>query len=100
MVRKVRKFVLRHLALPRPSFLAVRLVDTPNQGTKLYNFEGKGLHPLYIRPTIWSKWGLGALFVRLFGGKIPGSRGNRYMPQGYDLISMGRSHDMAKDWKA
>jgi hypothetical protein len=78
------------MALPRPSFLAVKLVhDTPNPETNLYNFERKGLQPWYIRPSLWSKWGPGALLIRVFGGKVPGSRGNRYLPEGYDLTTIG-----------
>ncbi|KAG2421744.1 hypothetical protein HFD88_005720 [Aspergillus terreus] len=96
-VRKVRKFVLRHLALPRPSFLAVRLVHgTPNPRTKLYNFDRKGLQPWYVRPTLWSKWGPEALLVRLLGGKVPGSVGERYMPQGYDLMTIGPAPQQGK----
>ncbi|GKZ37300.1 hypothetical protein AbraIFM66950_008786 [Aspergillus brasiliensis] len=90
VVRTSRKLFLRYLALPRPAFRAVKLVhDRPNQETNLYNFERKVLQPWYIRPTVWSKWGPGALVVRLFGGKVPGSRGDRYQPQGYDLMTIG-----------
>lgn len=90
LVQTSRKLFLRYLALPRPAFRAVKLVhDMPNQETKLYNFERKVLQPWYIRPTVWSKWGPGALLVRLFGGKVPGSRGDRYQPQGYDLMTIG-----------
>ncbi|PKX95171.1 uncharacterized protein P174DRAFT_386416 [Aspergillus novofumigatus IBT 16806] len=89
-VRHSRKLVLRYLALPRPSFLAVKLVhDTPNRETNLYNFDRKGLQPWYVRPTLWSKWGPGALLVRIFGGRMPGSGGDRYLPQGYDLMTIG-----------
>ncbi|GLA63050.1 hypothetical protein AtubIFM54640_004187 [Aspergillus tubingensis] len=90
LVQTSRKLFLRYLALPRPTFRAVKLVhDVPNQETKLFNFERKVLQPWYIRPTVWSKWGPGALLIRLFGGKVPGSRGDRYQPQGYDLMTIG-----------
>ncbi|GCB20244.1 hypothetical protein AAWM_03129 [Aspergillus awamori] len=89
-VQASRKLFLQYLALPRPSFHAVKLVhDLPNQKTNLYNFERKVLQPWYIRPTVWSKYGPGALLIRLFGGKVPGSRGDRYQPQGYDLMTIG-----------
>lgn len=88
--RNLRKLLLRYLAPPRPSFLAVRLVrEKPNPGTNLYNFERMGLQPWYIKPTFWSKWGPGALLAKLFGAKVPGSRGDRYLPQGYDLMTIG-----------
>ncbi|KAL5050588.1 hypothetical protein BDW71DRAFT_194358 [Aspergillus fruticulosus] len=100
LVRNSRRFVLKYLALPRPSFLVVRLVhDSPNPETKLYNFERKGLQPWYMRPTFWSKWGPGALLVRIFGGKTPGSRGDRYLPQGYNLRTIGPEPQKGKGWE-
>ncbi|KAL4921832.1 hypothetical protein BDW62DRAFT_208018 [Aspergillus aurantiobrunneus] len=97
LVRNVRKLLLRYLALPRPAFSAVKPVhDTPNPETKLYNFERKGLQPWYIRPTLWSKWGPGALLFRLLGGKMPGSGGDRYLPQGYDLMTIGPEPQQGK----
>ncbi|EED14611.1 conserved hypothetical protein [Talaromyces stipitatus ATCC 10500] len=90
LVRYFRRLFLRYLALPRPPFLAVKLVhEMPNPGTNLYNFERKSLQPWYIRPTFWSKWGPGALLVKILGGKVPGSRGDRYEPQGYNLMTIG-----------
>ncbi|RDW70529.1 uncharacterized protein DSM5745_08040 [Aspergillus mulundensis] len=90
LVRTSRKFLLRYLALPRPAIFAVNLVHTTrNPETGLYNFDRKGLQPWYIRPSRRSRWGPGAMFVRIFGGRIPGSYGNRYLPQGYDLMTIG-----------
>ncbi len=89
-VQEARKLFLRYLALPRPSFRAVNPVhDAPNPGTGLYNFQRKGLQPWYMKPDFKSKWGLGALLVKVFGGRVPGSHGDRYMPQGYDLMTIG-----------
>lgn len=42
-----------------------------------------------MQPTFLSKWGPGALLVKALGGKVPGSRGDRYEPQGYDLMTIG-----------
>ncbi|KAK1516935.1 uncharacterized protein CCOS01_12484 [Colletotrichum costaricense] len=90
LVRNSRKLGLRHLALPRPDSSAVKLVnDTPNPATKLYNFGRKSLQPWYMRPTTWSTWGPGAWLVKAVGGKVPGERGSRYFPQGYDLMTIG-----------
>ncbi|KXH49473.1 hypothetical protein CSIM01_03761 [Colletotrichum simmondsii] len=90
LVRNSRKLGLRHLALPRPDSSAVKLVnDTPNPETKLYNFGRKSLQPWYMRPTTWSAWGPGAWLVKAVGGKVPGERGSRYFPQGYDLMTIG-----------
>lgn len=88
--RALSKLFVRHLCLPRPSFLAVKPVhDAPNPDTHLFNFEQKTLQPWYVRPTFWSMWGPQALMLRALGGRIPGSRGDRYMPGGYDLKTIG-----------
>nr|XP_036578713.1 uncharacterized protein CTRU02_11304 [Colletotrichum truncatum]KAF6786046.1 hypothetical protein CTRU02_11304 [Colletotrichum truncatum] len=90
LLRNLRKLYLRHLALPRSSYFAVKLVDeAPNPQTKLYNFQRKVLQPWYMKPTFWSAWGPSALLLRAVGGKAPGSRGDRYYPQGYDLMTIG-----------
>ncbi|KAF4863230.1 Mycophenolic acid synthesis protein B [Colletotrichum siamense] len=88
--RNVRKLYLRHLSLPRPTSSAVRLVDDAvNPQSKLYNFQRKVLQPWYMKPTFWSTWGPAALLLRSLGAKAPGSQGDRYYPQGYDLMTIG-----------
>ncbi|KAE9581874.1 hypothetical protein CGMCC3_g2379 [Colletotrichum fructicola] len=88
--RNVRKLYLRHLSLPRPTSSAVRLVDdAANPQSKLYNFQRKVLQPWYMKPTFWSTWGPAALLLRSLGAKAPGSQGDRYYPQGYDLMTIG-----------
>ncbi|KAL4952185.1 hypothetical protein BDW69DRAFT_200898 [Aspergillus filifer] len=90
LIRTSRKLLLRYFALPRPASFAVKPVHTtPNPKTGLYNFYRKGLQPWYIWPSIWYRWGPGAFLVRMFGGKVPGDRGDRYLPQGYDLMTIG-----------
>ncbi|OBR14556.1 hypothetical protein CH63R_03282 [Colletotrichum higginsianum IMI 349063] len=90
LIRNSRKLYLRHLALPRPPSSAAKLVaDAPDPETKLYNFGRRSLQPWYVKPTFWSRWGPGAWLVRALGGKVPGSRGDRYFPQGYDLMTIG-----------
>ncbi|KAI1652284.1 uncharacterized protein F4817DRAFT_322738 [Daldinia loculata] len=90
IVRNIRIVFLRYAALPRPSSLPVKMVDDlPNPKTGLYNFERKTLQPWYVRPTFWSIWGPGAFLIKLLGGRLPGSGGDRYIPQGYDLMTIG-----------
>ncbi|KAI0009033.1 hypothetical protein F4779DRAFT_584266 [Xylariaceae sp. FL0662B] len=84
----MRALYVRHMALPRCR--PVKMVhDAPNPETKLYNFDRKGMQPWYVKPSFWSKWGPGALISRAFGGRVPGSKGDRYVPQGYDLMTIG-----------
>ncbi|KAF2194452.1 hypothetical protein K469DRAFT_686486 [Zopfia rhizophila CBS 207.26] len=82
--------VLHHLSLPRTSFLAVKAVDEdPNPVSGLYNFSLTGFRPLYIKPTFWTKLGPLALLVKVVGGRSPGTSGNKYHPQRYDLKNIG-----------
>ncbi|KAH8668250.1 hypothetical protein BGZ60DRAFT_376511 [Tricladium varicosporioides] len=90
VIRTLRKFVLRHLSLPRPAFLAVKAVDDKtNPLSGLYNFNHLSLRPWYIRPTFWTRWGPVALLLRSLGGKPPGPGGEKYHPEGYDLMTIG-----------
>ncbi|KAF2141144.1 uncharacterized protein K452DRAFT_327340 [Aplosporella prunicola CBS 121167] len=90
IVQTTRKLSLRYLALPRPSFLAVKLVDDkPNPASGLYNFRHLGFQPWYIKPDFWAKWSPSALLMRVFGARAPGTAGERYRPQGYDLKTIG-----------
>lgn len=47
------------------------------------------IQPWYVKPTLWSKWGPTALQLWAFGGRSPGSHGDRFKPQGYDLRTVG-----------
>ena len=80
---------MRHLSLPRPSFLAAKAVDDDPNPAGLYNFNHHGLQPWYVKPTLWATWSPTALFIRVLGGRAPGTRGDRYRPQGYDLMTIG-----------
>lgn len=42
-----------------------------------------------MESTFWSSWGPSALLIRAAGGRVPGSKGDRYYPQGYDLMTIG-----------
>lgn len=88
--RAFRKFVLRHLYLPRPSFLAVKPVDdVPNPLSGLYNFNHNNFQPWYVKPSFWATLSPVALFIRALGRRAPGTEGDKYHPQGYDLKTIG-----------
>lgn len=94
-IREARKISLRHFSLPRTG--ALKLVsELPNAETGLYSFGRKTLQPWYMEPNFWSSWGPGAILVRALGGKVPGSRGDRYHPEGYDLMTIGPSPQKEK----
>ena len=90
LLSNARKFILRHLSLPRPSFLAIDLVSpSTNPVSGLYNFDHFGFQPWYVRPSIRSRMHPMSLLVRALGGRAAGSKGDRYHPQGYDLRTIG-----------
>ncbi|KAF3162543.1 hypothetical protein TWF788_001995 [Orbilia oligospora] len=86
--KTIRKILLRHFTFPRRSPVKV-LHEKPNPKTGLFNFFPTGLQPWYVKKDIWSIWGPSALFVRALGGRLPGSHGDRFHPQGYDLTTIG-----------
>lgn len=95
--KTLRKVFIRHLCLPRPSLYAVKAVeDVSGTSTGLYNFHQMSLQPWYVKPTFWSTWSLPALLFRAFGGRAPGSKGDRYHPQGYNLWTIGPKHQEGK----
>ena len=89
----MRKFILRYLSLPRPESKAVRVLnESPDPSTGLYAWNIWIEHPWYVKPTFKNRWGLKALFVRMFGnGAIP-SKMNTYKESGYDLRTIGPAH--------
>jgi hypothetical protein len=90
MLKIVRKLTIRYLSFPRPSSFAVKAVDDdPNPLSGKFNFNHFGLRPWYIKPSLWAVWSPGALLLRLFGGRAPTVTGERYHPQGYDLMTIG-----------
>ncbi|KAG8628537.1 hypothetical protein KVT40_004410 [Elsinoe batatas] len=92
----VRKWVLLHLALPRPWVLRWKWFDT------LENAEGRihasqfTAHPWYIQPSIGWRWGVKGLLLRLAGGVVPGDEGGRYLPQGYRIEDVGPERQMGR----
>ncbi|KAH6949741.1 hypothetical protein BKA56DRAFT_638770 [Ilyonectria sp. MPI-CAGE-AT-0026] len=86
--RNIRIIYLRYLALPRTRPVK-SLDESPNPKTQLYNFPQATFQPWYAKPTFWSVWGPAALLTRALGGRVPGSRGDKYQPQGYSLMTIG-----------
>jgi len=96
----LRKLYLRHLALPRPSFMRKPYVaDAPNPHTgrfNTYRFRG---HPWYIKPTLSRRWGFKAWQIWMVGGTLPGDGGDRYHPEGYLITEVGPEYQKGKGEK-
>jgi hypothetical protein len=65
------------------------LPERPDPKTGRYHPRGYSVHPYYIKPGFWNRWGPEAWFVYLSGGDVPGSKGDLYVPEGYVFEEVG-----------
>lgn len=66
--------------------------DNPDPQTGRFYYKDYQGHPFYNKPTFWNRWGPSAWLVWMLGGDVPGSKGDRYMPQGYKFEEVGPTH--------
>lgn len=89
-VFKVRKFIIRHLALPRLDFLRYHWIEAgTDDRTDHYSASDYLAHPWYVKPTLIRRWGPAAWITSLLGYSVPGDDGNKYHPNGYTLADVG-----------
>lgn len=100
----IRRFFLRHLALPKPSFMIKELLsEAPDPKTGRYFYKTYASHPYYNKPTFWSRWGPTALIWRAMGGLVPGDA--KWHPQGYVFEEVGpaklagKGKDKTDEWE-
>jgi len=87
---EIRRFILRYLSLPRPSFMReYMLPDEADRKTGRSHPNKYLTHPYYIKPGFWNSWGLWAWFVWASGADVPGSKGDFYIPEGYAIEEVG-----------
>lgn len=85
----LRKYFLKYIALPRPSFMRYRLLDDEPDGQGRRALRRYDAHPFYVRPTLWNRWGPSAWLSRLLGLPLPGDDGDVYYSKGYSLAEVG-----------
>ncbi|KAI9750667.1 MAG: hypothetical protein M4579_006363 [Chaenotheca gracillima] len=86
----IRKFTMRHLALPRPDFLRRHDIhETPDPTSGRYDFRNFTDYPWYVKPTFLRRCGLGAWMTWVLGGTLPGDQGDKFRPQGYEIAELG-----------
>ncbi|KAL0929655.1 uncharacterized protein CTRU02_215297 [Colletotrichum truncatum] len=88
----VRRFVMRHLMLPR--FTPLIFFSEPNPKTGRIQHHDYLVHPYYNPATVWTRWGLTGLATRLLGGIVPGSE--KMMPQGFLFEEIGPKQTVGK----
>lgn len=82
----IRKFVIRHLCLPRPYFLRRRhLLDHSDPQTGRYHVARWRVHPWYTRPSFGSDWGIRGWLGWMRGGQTE----NKFLPAGYEIREVG-----------
>lgn len=73
-----------------PRYTPVRqLEEKPDPSTGRYHLTTYQSHPFYNKPGFLNRWGPEAWFVWFSGGKVPGSDGDTYWPQGYIWEDVG-----------
>ena len=84
---QLRRFYLRFLSFPRPKFMAKTML------TKVPDANGKRFYitwdtaPIYVKPTLWNRWGPGGVFNMLLGVPRPGDKG--MYPEGFEVKNTG-----------
>ena len=63
--------------------------DDPDPVTGRYYSTSYLAHPFYNKPSFINRWGPEGWFVWIFGGDVPGSKGDRYIPEGYAFEEVG-----------
>ncbi|KAI1137356.1 hypothetical protein F5Y05DRAFT_389076 [Hypoxylon sp. FL0543] len=91
----IRRFVVRHLTLPR-FFEFKRLRDPDPKTGRMMQHVPYGNFPFYVQPTLWNRWGPVAWAIWLYGGKVPGDEPEKYMPQGYLISDIGPQNRMGQ----
>ncbi|KAL8688427.1 MAG: hypothetical protein Q9224_004887 [Gallowayella concinna] len=86
-LRYLRRHYLRHFCLPR--FIPLtRLPKLSPTNPNRMNLPRARMHPWYIRPTLFNRWGLQALLARWTGEALPGDD-ERFMPEGFLTRELG-----------
>ncbi len=94
---RLRRLYLRYLSLPRPKFMAKKML------TKQRDADGKRFYlvwdtaPVYVKPTLWNRWGPGAVLSLLLGISRPGDPGT--YPEGFEVKDTGPAVFVGKGQK-
>jgi hypothetical protein len=91
----VRRFVLRYLCLPRLTYVKPFTDPDPKSG-RIQHLDYL-VQPYYHAGTFWNRWGPEALLTRILGGHVPGSGGEKLIPQGFLFEDIGPAAAMGKN---
>lgn len=86
---ELRRYYLRHLALPRPLFMRNRLMTKEPDASGRRFYVKWDTMPVYVKPTLWNRWGPGAIVNMMMGLPRPGDPGT--YPEGFEIKNVGPS---------
>lgn len=86
-ILKLRGLCVRYLCLPRLN--AVAMTGAPAEQPGYFWAKSWSIHPWYMKPTWWTRYGPSALMRRVTGQSNPGDEGDRFQPQGYSPELIG-----------
>ncbi|OLN96963.1 hypothetical protein CCHL11_07431 [Colletotrichum chlorophyti] len=95
MTLVLRRFVVRHLMIPR--FGPVVYFSEPDPKTGRIQHHDYLVHPYYNPATFWNRWGPMGLATRLLGGFVPGEA--KMMPKGFVFEEIGPRDKAGKGLK-
>ena len=85
----IRRFFIRYLHFPRPSFLRVQNVAEEISKDGNHYLQRWESAPWYVRPTLWNRYGAAAWISWSLGLPVPGDEGGKYWPRGYKIQEIG-----------
>ncbi|KAE8313199.1 hypothetical protein BDV41DRAFT_264872 [Aspergillus transmontanensis] len=88
----VRKYILRHLVLPRPLLFRQLRVNPDPEERSPHRLRIWEANPYYVAPTLWNRWGPSAWITWAQGRPLPGDDGDGFMPCGFNTRDIGPSY--------
>ncbi|KIX95377.1 uncharacterized protein Z520_08894 [Fonsecaea multimorphosa CBS 102226] len=94
---ELRRLFLRYLALPKPTFMAKQMMTKEPDAKGRRYYVTWDTAPVYVKPTLWNRWGPGAMVHLVLGIPRPGDPGT--YPEGFEISSTGPSAFVGKGSK-
>ncbi|GAB7350864.1 hypothetical protein MBLNU459_g1388t1 [Dothideomycetes sp. NU459] len=83
-----RKYAIRYLALPRPSFMELQQISDPDKQGRQRKLVWDA-EPWYVEGSFRNRWSLQAWIDWIGGRPIPGDQGDKFQPKGIKTFGVG-----------
>ncbi|KIX08097.1 uncharacterized protein Z518_02752 [Rhinocladiella mackenziei CBS 650.93] len=94
---ELRRLYLRYLALPRAHFMMITLLTKEPDANGRRYYVKWDTTPVYVKPTLWNRWGPSAIMNVIMGVPRPGDKGT--YPEGFEIKNAGPSAFVGKGVK-